>query len=80
MCGTIMSIHVCVYIYIYIWMYVCGSQCVFVDGWLKKEFYLQHLWMASGCLEKFLCVNCLWVVFVQKWTKSCAHVNLCKPA
>ena len=65
-CDTI----ICIHIYIYIRMYVCGSQCEFVDEWLKKGFYLQCLWTASDCLEKFLCVNCLWVAFAPKIDKE----------
>ena len=54
--STIMGIHVFIYIYIYIKrerereMYVCGSMCVFMDGWSKKGFYLQHFLPASDCL------------------------------
>ena len=36
-------------------MYACGSVCVSVDWWLKKRFYLQHIWTASDCL-KDLCL------------------------
>ena len=43
-CATIM----CIYIYIYM------DVCVFlwIDIWIKRIFYLQHLWTASNCLRK----------------------------
>ena len=59
-------------------MCVGGSLCVVVDRWLKKGFYLQHLWTTLDCPGNFRCVECLRVDFAPKWTKICASVNLCE--
>ena len=36
------------------------SQCVFMDGWPKKEFYLQHLWAFSDYLEGIILSILAW--------------------
>ena len=61
------NVYIYIYIYIYVQrererrereereregeVCVCRSLCMFVDGRLKKDFSLQHLWTASDCLE-----------------------------
>ena len=51
-------------------MYVCGSLCVFVDCHQnQKDFYLQHLWMVSDCLEDL----CLCGLHAKVDTELCSH-------
>ena len=57
-------------------MYVCGSLSVFMDGWLKKEFYVQHL-LDSVRLSGRSSLVCLF--WCEDLTKSCAHVNPYEP-
>ena len=36
---------------------MCVALCVFVYGWLKKGFYLQHLWTANCIRDLFVWVT-----------------------